>query len=113
MSCHQIAVYLFQLTGYNHHRAEHDAWKDTLQALHPLAPPQAATAFSHAPYIAHDQYPDGIADIVGYWAEARIFGGTVVFDRGVTESEVRLHTVPKRSLPLCVETEYILTPKIV
>ncbi|KAG8156838.1 hypothetical protein KVR01_013251 [Diaporthe batatas] len=27
-------------------------------------------------------YPAGIADVVGYWAEARIFGGVVVFDRG-------------------------------
>ncbi|POS75812.1 hypothetical protein DHEL01_v205796 [Diaporthe helianthi] len=32
-------------------------------------------------------YPAGIADVVGYWAEARIFGGVVVFDRGPTGVE--------------------------
>ncbi|CAK7221252.1 hypothetical protein SCUCBS95973_004430 [Sporothrix curviconia] len=29
------------------------------------------------------RYPRGVADIVGYWAETRIFGGVVVFDRGI------------------------------
>lgn len=47
------------------------------------------TAFSHGPYIAVDQYPNGAADSVGYWAEARIFGGVVVFDRGEDGTEVR------------------------
>lgn len=28
-----------------------------------------------------DQYPDGDADVVGYWAENRIFGGVVLLDR--------------------------------
>ncbi|KPM41335.1 hypothetical protein AK830_g5240 [Neonectria ditissima] len=39
------------------------------------------TLFRHAWYIDHQQYPHGVADEVGYWAESRIFGGVVVFDR--------------------------------
>jgi hypothetical protein len=27
------------------------------------------------------QYPDGLADVAGYWAEDQIFGGVVLFDR--------------------------------
>ncbi|KAM0541869.1 hypothetical protein ACHAPJ_013059 [Fusarium lateritium] len=45
------------------------------------------TAFVHRSYIYHEQYPSGIADVVGYWAEGMIFGGVVVFDRGETEQE--------------------------
>ncbi|KAG6355325.1 hypothetical protein INS49_003286 [Diaporthe citri] len=37
--------------------------------------------FFHKHYRDYDQYPDGVADIVGYWAETRIFGGVVLFDR--------------------------------
>ncbi|KAF5001165.1 hypothetical protein FGRMN_1189 [Fusarium graminum] len=32
-------------------------------------------------------YPRGVADVVGYWAESKIFGGAIVFDRGETEKE--------------------------
>ena len=28
-----------------------------------------------------DQYPDGLADVVGYWAENKVLGGVVIFDR--------------------------------
>lgn len=31
-----------------------------------------------------------MADVVGYWAEAKIFGGVVVFDRGPSGTEVSL-----------------------
>ncbi|KAI9164071.1 hypothetical protein HJFPF1_05707 [Paramyrothecium foliicola] len=60
----------------------------------PNGPP--ATMFVHPWYQDHDQYPDGIADMVGYWAESRIFGGVVLFDRhspdGASESDaVYLH----------------------
>lgn len=45
-------------------------------------------AFFHPSYIYPEQYPRGLADIAGYWAEGKIFGGIVVFDRGETEQEV-------------------------
>lgn len=35
----------------------------------------------HKNYRDFEQYPNGVADIVGYWAEAQIFGGVVLFDR--------------------------------
>ncbi len=39
------------------------------------------TLFCHPWYRDYDQYPEGIADSVGYWAEGRILGGVVLFDR--------------------------------
>lgn len=39
------------------------------------------TLFSHHAYLHEDIYPQGVADIVGYWTEDRILGGVVVFDR--------------------------------
>jgi hypothetical protein len=38
--------------------------------------------------VAFDQYPNGFAVVAGYWAEAKIFGGVVVFDRGPSGVEV-------------------------
>lgn len=39
------------------------------------------TLFIHKQYRDLEQYPKGAADMVGYWAEAQIFGGVVLFDR--------------------------------
>ena len=39
------------------------------------------TMFMTLCYGAVEQYPDGLADVVGYWAENFILGGVVVFDR--------------------------------
>ena len=46
------------------------------------------TPFAHPAYRYPEQYPRGLADVAGYWAESKIFGGVVVFDRGETEEEV-------------------------
>lgn len=52
-----------------------------------------ATLFCHPWYRDYDQYPNGVADSVGYWAEARVLGGVVLFDRrdpeSVEDAEVR------------------------
>ncbi|KAF4813317.1 hypothetical protein CGCTS75_v013758 [Colletotrichum tropicale] len=45
-----------------------------------------ATLFRHPWYTDHDQYPNGVADMAGYWAESRIFGGVVLFDRRSPDS---------------------------
>lgn len=37
---------------------------------------------------ANPEFPDGMADIAGYWAENWIFGGVVVFSRGESGVEV-------------------------
>jgi hypothetical protein len=49
-----------------------------------VPPPPWNILFSHPYYVAQSQYPDSLADVVGYWAEDRIFGGVVLFDRSQT-----------------------------
>ena len=39
------------------------------------------TLFRHDWYVAYEDYTEKVADGVGYWAESRIFGGVVLFDR--------------------------------
>lgn len=46
-------------------------------------------AFIHGSYVNVEQYPNGEADVAAYWAEAKIFGGVLLFDRGESETEVR------------------------
>ncbi|KAI1076706.1 hypothetical protein F5B20DRAFT_555240 [Whalleya microplaca] len=94
-ACHQIAVRLYQLDDGVHKHHEHEAWLAEALSLIPEDKPYAArllpppTTFFHWHYQASHQYPHGIADVVGYWAEAKIFGGVVVFDRGESESEAK------------------------
>lgn len=47
------------------------------------------TPFSLWRYDDPQQYPDGVADVAGYWAEDQILGGIVLFDRGESGTEVR------------------------
>ncbi|ENH67001.1 hypothetical protein FOC1_g10004633 [Fusarium oxysporum f. sp. cubense race 1] len=46
-------------------------------------------AFSHRAYRYPDQYPRGLADVAGYWAESKILGGVTLFDRGEIEQECK------------------------
>ncbi|KAB5549546.1 hypothetical protein GE09DRAFT_1174452 [Coniochaeta sp. 2T2.1] len=58
------------------------------------------TLFFHIDYMDYEQYPDGLADVAGYWAEDRIFGGIVLFDRGASGLEckdVYFHSGRKRT----------------
>ncbi|KAI1258362.1 hypothetical protein F5Y18DRAFT_413908 [Xylariaceae sp. FL1019] len=95
VACHSIAVHLYQLDDGVHKHAEHEAWlqdeisrlgEDTANEARFLPP---ATLFYHGNYRHSHQYPQGIADVVGYWAEAKIFGGVVLVDRGESETEAR------------------------
>ena len=95
VSCHQIGAYLFELDDGAHKHEVHDGWfamaleeERTGKNRRAYRPQKAA--FFHRFYEDSDQYPRGVADIAGYWAEGRIFGGVVVFDRGETEQEVSL-----------------------
>jgi hypothetical protein len=45
-------------------------------------------AFCHRVYRFSEQYPRGVANVAGYWAESKIFGGVFVFDRGEGEEDV-------------------------
>ncbi|KAF4438872.1 hypothetical protein F53441_12693 [Fusarium austroafricanum] len=84
VSIHQIARILFQISESPHKEEGIIEW----------APPKSAslywgycpegplpTMFYHPWYKSYERYPHGIADMVGYWAEARIIGGVVLFDR--------------------------------
>jgi len=84
VAVHQTAVHLFKLDTGLHKDDGLASWappkKDTLfWEFFPTGPPP--TYFRHQWYCDYDQYPDGVADGVGYWAEARILGGVVLFDR--------------------------------
>lgn len=37
---------------------------------------------------SYEAYPYGLLDVVGYWAEAQVLGGVVLFERGGCHSEV-------------------------
>lgn len=98
-SIHQIAVLLFQSDDKLHNKEHINSvvsWKREPRWIgegrrrvleEPLEP--RPTLFYHVDYMDHDQYPDGMADVAGYWAEDRIFGGVAVFERGESGSEVR------------------------
>jgi hypothetical protein len=80
---HGIGTLLFQL-GLRLHDGDIesiDQWNERPPGAANLDLPPRPTLFNHVGYLAHDVYPDGVADMVGYWAEDRILGGVTVFDR--------------------------------
>ncbi|KAI1331896.1 hypothetical protein F5Y16DRAFT_359527 [Xylariaceae sp. FL0255] len=94
VACHQIAAYLFQLDEENEHKKAYEAWFPEAQQRKAAGDEryvyyddQPPTAFYHRSYCDYEQYPRGVPDVVGYWAETKIFGGVVLFDRGKSETE--------------------------
>ncbi|KAK0664517.1 hypothetical protein QBC41DRAFT_328556 [Cercophora samala] len=80
---HEIGVILFQL-DLRLHQGDVDAivqWKEEDDDV-----PPRVTIFNHPYFLDDDVYPDGVADVVGYWAEDRILGGVAAFDRRAEES---------------------------
>jgi len=60
--------------------------------------PPKPTELFHPAYQDREQYPEGVADVVGYWAEYCLFGGVFLFDRGESGTECRdafIHPVGK------------------
>ena len=43
----------------------------------------------HDDYVHFKNYPRGLLDVVGYWAETQVFGGVLLFDRSDSGSQVR------------------------
>ncbi|KAM0209437.1 hypothetical protein ACHAQI_006484 [Fusarium lateritium] len=87
VSCHQIAVYLYQLDVANHTHLEFQKWIDEPRDMNRWDSFRHPSAFCHTFYTDVQQYPNGVADVAGYWAEAKIFGGVLLFDRGESETE--------------------------
>ncbi|KAK3942857.1 hypothetical protein QBC46DRAFT_457253 [Diplogelasinospora grovesii] len=104
VSVHQIAAYIFDQRDdhANRNKQYYDAWVTEQQRQNAgdkesgyytyTEPP---VVFYHPCYCDYEQYPRGIFDVVGYWAEAKIFGGVLLFDRGESETECKelwIHT---------------------
>lgn len=95
-----MAALLFQMEG-SKHKEEYDAWVAETQRLkdvgedrcqwYKTTPP---VAFHHKWYVDHEQYPRGVRDMVGYWAEAKILGGVLLFDRGESGTEASPGALP-------------------
>jgi hypothetical protein len=93
-ACHQIASYLYSLDDGVHKHSLYYAWRDSAEpasTVHRFPIHRAPTCFYLHSYQDFDQYPNGISDVVGYWAEAKILGGVMVFDRGESGTEVRIN----------------------
>jgi hypothetical protein len=82
VACHDIAglVYVNTQPGL---RREGQNSEQRLAALE-----GRPTDFMHEAYYDMQQYPNGVADVVGYWAEYHLFGGVVLFDRGESGTDV-------------------------
>lgn len=86
-SLHQIAILLFNADFRMHDPtttggSDVDAvtkWKHPPSRFGTVEPDP--TLFCHPSFTAVEQYPDGLADMAGYWAEDRILGGVPLFDR--------------------------------
>ncbi|KFY33973.1 hypothetical protein V494_07154 [Pseudogymnoascus sp. VKM F-4513 (FW-928)] len=90
VAIHQIAVQMFKINSGLHEGDGIASWKlpkenTMFWRRNPDGPPP--TLFQHRLYRDYDQYPEGVADGVGYWAEARILGGVVLFDRREPEAD--------------------------
>ncbi|KAG7418060.1 hypothetical protein Forpe1208_v004276 [Fusarium oxysporum f. sp. rapae] len=95
MACHQIGAFLFDLDDGAHKHKVYENWRQGVleekgrgvESRRYYDPPPIA--FYHRAYRYPEQYPQGLADVAGYWAESKILGGVVVFDRGETEQECK------------------------
>lgn len=113
-ACHDIAVYLYQMDDGVHKHAEHKAWrehkletlpKEDVMGRKQLPPP---TVFWTGAYMDWSHYPNGLADMAGYWAEIQLFGGVVLFDRGESEEEVSIQTRHYIKKSLTSELEHFI-----
>lgn len=86
VAVHAIAVQIFKQVDGGFHRDEKYPDDDFYKKYSWCR--RKPTPFSLWRYDDPEQYPDGNADIAGYWVEDQIFGGIVLFDRGESGLEV-------------------------
>lgn len=102
IACHNIAAELYTKAGGGLRKPA--CPPPPPPSSHPLirpAPPNIAELF-HDEYEEWRQYPNGVADVVGYWAEYRLFGGVVLFDRGTTGQEVGIIILASLRTKRCI-----------
>ncbi|KAI1009026.1 hypothetical protein LB504_001885 [Fusarium proliferatum] len=82
---HQIGVQLSQVEKV--HDPATTAGHDIESTIKWERPPDNLCRFTPKPtmfiatqFTAYDRYPNGVGDMVGYWAENRILGGVALFD---------------------------------
>lgn len=91
VAVHTTAAYLFkEVNGGLHQNEKYPSDEWYKEFSHRRRKP---SPFSLWLYDDPGQYPDGNADVAGYWAEDQIFGGIVLFDRGENGTEVRSPSV--------------------
>ena len=107
VACHDTAVLLYKIAdgGIGTHAEKPPPLLNYDGVPFPLLPSE----FFHTEYLDWDQYPEGAADMTGYWAEFELFGGVVAFDRGETDSEVCLASVKVPSAHLISAKTHIST----
>ncbi|KAG6356487.1 hypothetical protein INS49_015875 [Diaporthe citri] len=101
-ACHDIAVHLYQMDGGVHKHWEHEEFlAEKLESLPEKSLDRKVlplpTLFWNGRYVDSSRYPNGLADVVGYWAETQIFGGVILFDRGESEEEMSNNAFIKSS----------------
>lgn len=111
VAIHQIAVYLYNLNLDLGNHKDLVKWvapadDDIFYDFHPDG--KLPTLFIHKQYRDIEEYPNRAADMVGYWAEAEIFGGVVLFDRRKPSDQEPHEDV--RSFPLSLPS---LSPPLV
>ncbi|KAL1867496.1 hypothetical protein Daus18300_006340 [Diaporthe australafricana] len=79
VAVHSIAVELMNLDVGLHKDATRPSEEASVENT---CSRRRATPFKLRFYSTPEQYPDGAAEMAGYWAEDRIFGGVVLFGRG-------------------------------
>ncbi|KAM0425348.1 hypothetical protein ACHAPT_009404 [Fusarium lateritium] len=89
VTLHQIGALLYQLDFRLHHGDIESITNWRLEATDDMISiDPRPTLFNHHAYLDNDIYPEGVADIVGYWAEDRILGGVALFDRNATDPSI-------------------------
>lgn len=94
VALHQVDVHLFQKGDKIHDQHQPPESDNSISSVTLWEPTPKLyykfevqpTMFAHPAFVAHDLYPNGIADMVGYWAEDRILGGILLLDRSKEET---------------------------
>lgn len=87
LTLHEMASQVSMQSDNGIHRRPPMQRKPLLFSYVEPAPPPPTDLF-HPGYMDHQEYPHGVASMVGYWAELAIFGGVVLFHRGESGQEV-------------------------